>query len=124
MRLPDAGHGDSVRRTDGDGAPCGRITTPGLFPEPPVEVEPAEAGGRTSGPALFVDVALNRPVRTEFTYGVSDELAAQVRPGVRVAVPFGSRREVGGGRGRARKREPAAESGALDRARFSTRSPW
>ncbi len=43
----------------------------------------------------FADVALNRPVRTEFTYAVPDDLAAAVAPGVRVAVPFGSRREVG-----------------------------
>jgi primosomal protein N' (replication factor Y) (superfamily II helicase) len=43
----------------------------------------------------FADVALNRPVRREFTYGIPDELAAQVVPGVRVAVPFGPRRELG-----------------------------
>jgi primosomal protein N' (replication factor Y) len=51
--------------------------------------EPAET------PRLYVDVALNRPVRCEFTYAVPDDLAASVAPGVRVAVPFGSRREVG-----------------------------
>src|SRR6185369_6209562 len=41
------------------------------------------------------DVAVNRPVRCEFTYGIPDELRAVCRPGVRVAVPLGSRREIG-----------------------------
>lgn len=44
---------------------------------------------------VFVDVALNRPVRREFTYAVPDDLVPKVAPGVRVAVPFGARREVG-----------------------------
>jgi len=54
---------------------------------------------RTAEPAAsfrtYADVALNRPVRNEFTYGVPDEFIAAVAPGVRVAVPFGPRREVG-----------------------------
>jgi primosomal protein N' (replication factor Y) len=45
------------------------------------------------GPA--VDVALDRPVRTEFSYAVGPDLVAAAQPGVRVRVPFGSRREVG-----------------------------
>ncbi len=44
---------------------------------------------------VYADVALNRPVRTEFTYAIPAELEASVAPGVRVAVPFGPRREVG-----------------------------
>lgn len=43
----------------------------------------------------FADVALDRPVRTEFTYGVPRELLASTVPGVRVAVPFGATREIG-----------------------------
>jgi len=58
--------------------------------ESPVDSTPAAAAFR-----LFADVALNRPVRNEFTYGVPAEFEAAVAPGVRVAVPFGPRREVG-----------------------------
>ena len=43
----------------------------------------------------LVDVALNKPLAQAFTYRVPDELVARVKPGVRVAVPFGRRREVG-----------------------------
>ncbi|MCE9595513.1 MAG: primosomal protein N' [Planctomycetes bacterium] len=62
---------------------------------------------RAAGPGLFAAdepdlgvarvarVALNRPVRREFTYLVPDELAARVVPGVRVAVDFGGLRELG-----------------------------
>ncbi|MEO0650974.1 MAG: primosomal protein N' [Planctomycetota bacterium] len=62
------------------------------------ELDPPPAGRRVErepyvGPA--VDVALDRPVRTEFTYAVAPELVAAAVPGVRVRVPFGSRREVG-----------------------------
>ncbi len=62
-----------------------------LFPEldlPPRESGPARAG-------IFADVALNRPVRRQFTYSVPVGLSTSVRPGVRVAVPFSRRREVG-----------------------------
>jgi primosomal protein N' (replication factor Y) len=45
--------------------------------------------------ALYAEVALNRPVDTQFTYAVPAELVARVVPGVRVAVPFGAEREVG-----------------------------
>ena len=50
------------------------------------------------GPAIsgnFAQVALNRPVDCEFTYRIGDSLLSSVRPGVRVAVPFGTSREVG-----------------------------
>lgn len=45
--------------------------------------------------SLFVEVALAKPVRREFTYAVDPSLVDQVAPGVRVSVPFGRRREVG-----------------------------
>ncbi len=45
--------------------------------------------------SLFVEVALAKPVRREFTYAVDPGLVDQVSPGVRVSVPFGRRREVG-----------------------------
>ncbi|MDF1839221.1 MAG: primosomal protein N', partial [Planctomycetota bacterium] len=45
--------------------------------------------------SLFVEVALAKPVRREFTYAVDPSLVDQVSPGVRVSVPFGRRREVG-----------------------------
>ena len=48
----------------------------------------AAAGG-------YVQVALQKPLRVEFTYGLSAEQREVVQPGMRVAVPFGSRREVG-----------------------------
>jgi primosomal protein N' (replication factor Y) len=46
-------------------------------------------------PSAYARVALNRPLRCEFTYAVPQALAGAVRPGVRVAVPFGSRRLIG-----------------------------
>jgi len=52
-----------------------------------------EGGTAPAGP--FVQVALRKPLRREFTYIVPRELAERVREGARVAVPFGSRREVG-----------------------------
>jgi primosomal protein N' (replication factor Y) len=45
--------------------------------------------------AGFARVALNRPLHCEFTYSVPPALAESARPGVRVAVPFGSRRLIG-----------------------------
>jgi primosomal protein N' (replication factor Y) len=41
-------------------------------------------------PRLFVDVALNRPVRCEFTYGVPPDFEDKIAPGMRVAVPLAS----------------------------------
>jgi len=74
---------------------------PGLFgpdtfratepqPKPPVA-----AGTAAEAPALYVEVALNRPMRRQYTYAVALRHAALVAPGVRVAVPLGPRREVG-----------------------------
>ena len=40
-------------------------------------------------------VTLARPVLQSFTYIVPDNLAQSLRPGVRVRVPFGQRREIG-----------------------------
>jgi len=59
-----------------------------LFPAPPT----CHGAG---GAAAFARVALNRPLRCEFSYAVPEALRAAIRPGVRVAVPFGRRREVG-----------------------------
>jgi primosomal protein N' (replication factor Y) len=64
-----------------------RTAVPTLFGE-----EPAERGPRAG---RFARVALNRPVRREFSYIVPDALAADVVPGVRVSVPFGARSELG-----------------------------
>ncbi len=66
----------------------GKVGETGTFAFIAREKEPVRA-------SAFVDVALNRPVRREFTYAVPVELEDKVAPGVRVAVPFGSRREVG-----------------------------
>ncbi|MEO2237185.1 MAG: primosomal protein N', partial [Candidatus Poseidoniia archaeon] len=48
---------------------------------------------RARGP--FARVAINRPVRCEFTYRVPAEFAKDLVPGMRVAVPFGAKREIG-----------------------------
>ena len=87
-----------------------KLSTPGLFPDasaddaarvtPPAGVKkPAPARARAPlvevEHGLYVDVAVNRPLRCEFTYAVPAAMRAQVAPGVRVAVPFGPRREVG-----------------------------
>ncbi len=77
-----------------------RPTTASLFPEDaPEPVAPAKRKRIEPAPeldhGLYVDVAVNRPLRCEFTYAVPLALRAQIAPGVRVAVPFGPRREVG-----------------------------
>ncbi|TDJ69311.1 MAG: primosomal protein N' [Planctomycetota bacterium] len=56
----------------------------------PVEPEP----DADSAPALYADVAVNRPMRCEFTYRVPAELVGRIAPGVRVLAPFSGRREV------------------------------
>ena len=63
---------------------------PGLFP---IEPQPNAAD---EGPEarLFASVAVDRPMRCEYTYAVPDELADRVAPGVRVAVAFAGRRVV------------------------------
>jgi len=48
-----------------------------------------------SVPGPFARVAINRPVRCEFTYRVPSEMSPSLQPGMRVAVPFGGKREVG-----------------------------
>jgi primosomal protein N' (replication factor Y) len=80
-----------------------KSATPSLFGEPEPRREPPP---QAAGPCA--DVALNRPVRTEFTYSVPPELAARVVPGARVAVPFGARREVGVVTGLRERAPPAA----------------
>ena len=47
------------------------------------------------GEARFADVAVPVPLRRAFTYALSAALAAQVRPGSRVAVPFGRTKVAG-----------------------------
>ncbi|MFT7668293.1 MAG: primosomal protein N' (replication factor Y) [Planctomycetota bacterium] len=42
----------------------------------------------------YAQVALRKPLRREFTYAIPAEFEGKVMPGTRVAVPFGSRREV------------------------------
>ncbi len=45
----------------------------------------------SAAPAAVADVALAVPVRTTFAYAIPRRLAARVRPGCRVVVPFGAR---------------------------------
>ncbi|MAB79566.1 MAG: primosomal protein N' [Planctomycetes bacterium] len=67
-----------------------RVEQPLLFASPEPEQEP-------QGPVydLYCQVALNRPVRCEFTYGVPRHLEDLVLPGMRVAVPFGRQQKLG-----------------------------
>jgi len=51
--------------------------------------EPAAAAGP------YAEVAVQKPLRCEFTYRVPAEFVEQLTPGMRVAVPFGRKREVG-----------------------------
>lgn len=43
----------------------------------------------------FIDVALNRPIFSTFTYSLPEELDITPLPGMRVVVPFGKRKEIG-----------------------------
>ncbi|MCA8979946.1 MAG: DEAD/DEAH box helicase family protein, partial [Planctomycetes bacterium] len=43
----------------------------------------------------FAEVAVQKPLRCEFTYRVPAEFVEALKPGMRVAVPFGRKREVG-----------------------------
>jgi len=73
----------------GDAMSRGRIdpaSSPMLF-----DIGPAP----TPKAAAYASVALNKPVDREFTYSVPDAMVAKVKPGVRVAVPFGAKREIG-----------------------------
>jgi primosomal protein N' (replication factor Y) len=64
------------------------VRRPSAGSAPPISTEPLAEG-------VYVDVAVNRPMRCEFTYRVPDSLRTRVAPGVRVAVPFGPRQELG-----------------------------
>lgn len=84
-----------------DPAPNERYNPGSLFPD--AFDKPKAKKARPTRPAkeypLYCSVALNRPVHTEFTYGVPEELAQKVQVGMRVSVGFGGRgaakREVG-----------------------------
>lgn len=54
-----------------------------------------EAGHESREARCFAEVALQRPVRREWTYSVPAEFIERLEVGMRVAVPLGSRREVG-----------------------------
>ena len=54
-----------------------------------------EAEAPRTGAAGYAHVALQKPVRREFTYALTEEQCGLLQVGMRVAVPFGSRREVG-----------------------------
>lgn len=63
---------------------------PALFPEE--EGARGEPGHDQFGG--FCQVAVDRPMRCEYTYGLTHEQAGQVEAGMRVAVPFAGRRAV------------------------------
>jgi len=69
--------------------PPRRSTSALLFPD---AVEVPETPPRYG---IYADVALNRPARFEFTYGVPEEFRPLAVPGARVAVMLGGSREVG-----------------------------
>lgn len=58
---------------------------------------PADVAGAAERPAAgpYARVALDAPVRREFSYRVPPVFAAQLQPGARVRVPFGSRERLG-----------------------------
>lgn len=95
---------------------------PGVKPAPPLTIP-------------ICRVALPRPVLQDFAYLVPESLSERVRPGVRVRVPFGPRKEIGlvagigeleEGSGRTRLRplldvlddEPLLDAGLLDLCRW------
>jgi primosomal protein N' (replication factor Y) len=84
-----------------DPAPKQSYTPGSLFPDAFEEPAPKKAAPKRPPKeySLYCSVALNRPVHTEFTYGIPDELEGKVEVGMRVAVGFGGRgsakREVG-----------------------------
>ena len=88
--------------------PSGKVEQPLLFvdaePTLPEKVEP-----RPRFFGLYCEVALNRPVRREFTYGIPASMKELVRPGMRVTVPFGRDRKIG------------VVVGLLDRSSFDPR---
>jgi hypothetical protein len=58
-----------------------------------------ESAAPIAEPALFAEVAIDRPMRREYTYAVEARHATRVAPGVRVAIQLGGRREVAVGGG-------------------------
>jgi len=71
-------------------SPRAAPVTPSLFGEESVLAPVAPAP-----PGTYVRVALNRPVRREFTYAVPPHLAPRALVGTRVAVSFAHRRSIG-----------------------------
>jgi len=63
-------------------------SAPGLFPDLSLPDQSPSTG-------LFCQVALNRPMRCQYTYAVPEHMAEGLAPGMRVAVPFAGRRSVG-----------------------------
>ncbi|MEM7310851.1 MAG: primosomal protein N' [Planctomycetota bacterium] len=59
------------------------------------EADRRDAAPPPAAPGGFCEVALNRPMRREYTYAVPEPLRGAVRAGMRVAVPFARGREVG-----------------------------
>ncbi|MEC7231704.1 MAG: primosomal protein N' [Planctomycetota bacterium] len=81
------------RRTNEAGA---RAVVEWLFGPEQARAAPRHAPAASPAPvAGYASVALNRPMRNVFTYGVPCELDERVRVGVRVSVPFAGRREIG-----------------------------
>lgn len=77
-----------------------RLETPGLFPIEPEEKRSGRRSKPLEAPAplehgFYADVAVQRPLRCEFTYAVPARMRSEIALGVRVAVPFGPRRELG-----------------------------
>ncbi|MEM8710768.1 MAG: primosomal protein N' [Planctomycetota bacterium] len=70
---------------------------PEVSPAPPAPAKPKTAKKPKRPPveaAFYAEVALNRPMRREYTYAVTAALAERVKPGVRVTIHFSGRREV------------------------------
>ncbi len=83
-----------------------RVEQPLLFadaePEPPPAKKKAKKKAAAKKPlgkakyyGQYCQVALNRPVRREFTYGIPADMSEQVTRGMRVSVPFGREKKLG-----------------------------
>src|SRR4051812_43741240 len=69
-----------------DAAECKAMTAPTLFntgkkPDTPIPTSPFSG--------LFARIVFDRPLDTEYTYAVPDELVARIGVGKRVEAPFG-----------------------------------
>lgn len=73
----------------------GQQAAPTPAPAAAKQRAPSEPPPELTGVRRYARVALNRPISTEYTYGIPPELEERALPGARVAVPFGPRREVG-----------------------------